>query len=82
VGRKKAQQLVLDLAEKLDDLLDGEAAPPGAPGAFDDAVRALVSLGYPNPEAERAVHAALKTADGIPGVPELIRAALGKVGTG
>src|SRR3954466_951597 len=51
VGRKKAEQLILDLADKLDDLQVsgpsggiGAARPEGA-GA-EDAIRALVSLGY------------------------------------
>ncbi|HET7132294.1 MAG TPA: Holliday junction branch migration protein RuvA, partial [Gammaproteobacteria bacterium] len=61
VGRKKAEQLILDLADKLDDLqvspTTGGARPEGA-GA-EDAIRALVSLGYSVPDAERAVRQAL-----------------------
>ncbi len=83
VGRKKAQQLVLDLADKLDDLLEDEGVVPRTGGsAADDAMRALVSLGYSGVEAEKAVHAALDGVDGIPSVPNLIRAALAKVGRG
>jgi len=79
VGRKKAQQLVLDLADKLDDL-SGEGAPgvvPSAPGA-DHAVRALVSLGVAPADADKAVREAL--ADGAPGkdLASLIRDALGR----
>jgi Holliday junction DNA helicase RuvA len=79
VGRKKAQQLVLDLAEKLDDLAaEGEpAGAPTAPGS-DNAVRALVSLGIAAADAERAVREALAE----PGTPAdlaaLIRKALVK----
>ena len=82
VGRKKAQQLVLDLADKLDDLLVGGA--PGRPSepAADDAMRALVSLGYTQGDAERAVHAVLKSVDRVPEAPELIRLALSRVGKG
>ena len=62
VGRKKAEQLILDLADKLDELQAsgrrrGGARPEGA-GA-EDAIRALVSLGYSTADAERAVRAAL-----------------------
>ncbi|MDX2183952.1 MAG: Holliday junction branch migration protein RuvA [Gemmatimonadaceae bacterium] len=79
VGKKKAQQLVLDLGDKLDDL-----AAPGTPRAMgggattDDALRALVSLGYSTAEAERGVRAAL---DGgaTGGATELIRAALAEL---
>ena len=81
VGRKKAQQLVLDLADKLDDLVAVEAASGRSAGpASDDAIRALISLGYAAGEAEKAVHVALESANGAPSVPELIRAALAKVG--
>lgn len=78
VGRKKAEQLILDLAEKVKDLEEAEEAGglrPSAPSA-DDAVRALVSLGYTSAEALKAVRAALEGLDHAPDVPELIRAAL------
>lgn len=82
VGRKKAERLILDLADKLDDVqgdVGGVARPDGA-GA-DDAIRALVSLGYASVDAEKAVRAALD--DGGRGLtaPELIRRALSKVST-
>jgi Holliday junction DNA helicase RuvA len=81
VGRKKAEQLILDLADKLDDLQGGGAAagprPEGA-GA-EDAIRALVSLGYTSADAERGVRAALDAGGRGLGAAELIRAALGKM---
>ena len=80
VGRKKAERLILDLADKLDDVqadVAGVARPDGA-GA-DDAVRALVSLGYASLDAEKAVRLALDEGGrGLP-APELIRRALAKV---
>jgi Holliday junction DNA helicase RuvA len=83
VGRKKAEQLILDLADKLDEL-QSPAVRPGVgrdsgPGT-EDAMRALASLGYSTADAERAVRAALD--GGLKGMsaPELIRAALGKIG--
>jgi Holliday junction DNA helicase RuvA len=64
VGRKKAERIVLELQERLDDLVaEAEAAEAPAPAA-DDAVAALVALGYAVPEAERAVRRALQAADG------------------
>jgi Holliday junction DNA helicase RuvA len=80
VGRKKAEQMILDLADKLEDL--GGAAPSGSRpegGGADDAVRALVSLGYSPLDAERAVTAALDA--GARGQPasEVIRRALAQV---
>jgi Holliday junction DNA helicase RuvA len=82
VGRKKAERLILDLADKLDDVqgeIGGVARPDGA-GA-DDAVRALVSLGYASVDAEKAVRGALDEGGRGLSAPELIRRALSKVST-
>jgi Holliday junction DNA helicase RuvA len=82
VGRKKAERLILDLADKLDDVqgeIGGMARPDGA-GA-DDAVRALVSLGYASVDAEKAVRGALDEGGRGLSMPELIRRALSKVST-
>ena len=82
VGRKKAERLILDLADKLDDVqadVGGVARPDGA-GA-DDAIRALVSLGYASVDAEKAVRAALDEGGRGLSAPELIRRALSKVST-
>ena len=80
VGRKKAEQMILDIADKLDDL--GGATSVGGvrpEGGADDAIRALVSLGYGSLDAERAVQAALDA--GARGQPasEVIRRALAQV---
>lgn len=80
VGRKKAERLILDLADKLDDVqgdVGGIARPDGA-GA-DDATRALVSLGYAAVDAEKAVRSALDESGRGMSAPELIRRALSKV---
>ena len=82
VGRKKAEQLILDLADKLDDLQvsgrgPGGPRPEGA-GA-EDAIRALVSLGYSTGDAERAVRQTIDEAGTGSGAAELIRRALGKI---
>ena len=80
VGRKKAEQLVLDLADKLDELGGAPVSglrPEGA--GTDDAIRALVSLGYTLVEAEKAVRAALESNGRAQSATELIRNALAKV---
>jgi Holliday junction DNA helicase RuvA len=86
VGRKKAEQMILDLADKLDDLLGGtggglQAAGAGAAGGAgaEDAVRALVSLGYSSADAERAVRSAVEENGKGLGAADLIRRALAKV---
>jgi Holliday junction DNA helicase RuvA len=84
VGRKKAEQLILDLADKLDDLqLSGLPGAPrvdigGGPGV-EDAVRALLSLGYSSADAERAVRAVLDDGGRGLSAAELIRGALAKI---
>jgi Holliday junction DNA helicase RuvA len=84
VGRKKAEQLVLDLADKLDDVqvvTSAGVAKSEAPAA-EDAIRALVSLGYSMGDAERAVKGVLDDGGRGMSAPELIRRALAKVGGG
>jgi Holliday junction DNA helicase RuvA len=81
VGRKKAERLILDLADKLDGIGGEESgAPRLAAGASEDAMRALVSLGYTTGEAEKGVRAALDSGGGGLSAAELIRAALAKLG--
>src|SRR5215213_5058351 len=82
VGRKKAERLILDLADKLDGLGETSGAPGAAPAtaAADDAMRALVSLGYSSADAERGVRAALDAGGGGKSPAELIRTALAKLG--
>ena len=58
VGKKTAERLTLELKDKLADLALGmehhsEAAPKQ--GYYDDALSALVNLGYKKPEAEKAL---------------------------
>lgn len=57
IGRKKAERLVLELRDRFDDIV---VAPTERPATgSDQAVRALVALGYSSPVAEEAVRGAL-----------------------
>jgi Holliday junction DNA helicase RuvA len=57
IGRKKAERLVLELRDRFDDVA---VAPPERPASgSDQAVRALVALGYAPAAAEEAVRGAL-----------------------
>jgi Holliday junction DNA helicase RuvA len=65
VGRKTAERVAMELRDKLKgiapaaDAVAAYAAPASSDaGLVDDAVSALVSLGYPKPLAERTVAAA------------------------
>lgn len=73
IGKKTAQRMVLELKDRVKDLEDGGgvAQPPAA----DQAVQALVNLGYGPSDAERAVRGAV-AADGAAEPAELIRHAL------
>ncbi len=73
VGKKTAERLILELADKTDDLA-AEAAVP-VTSASDIATKALVRLGYGAPEADDAVRRALAE-DGRREPADLIRAAL------
>ena len=81
VGRKKAERLILDLGDKLDGLGEttGTAAAP-ASAAADDAMRALISLGYSSADADRGIRAALDSGAGGKSAAELVRAGLAKLG--
>ncbi len=70
IGRKKAERIVLELGDRLDDL--PMSAPVPTPSA--DAVRALVTLGYPQVAADAAVRAAGES--GITETAALVRRAL------
>lgn len=81
VGKKKAEQMILDLATKMRDVdvAAGSMAGPAPGAAAEDAIRALVSLGYSLADAERAVRAALDAATGPLAATELIRNALARI---
>ena len=80
LGTKKAERLVLELADRLDDVLvaGGVAGGVARPAATDEAVGALVALGYNASEATAAVRKALDDEGRLIGI-DLIKAALAKV---
>ena len=83
IGKKTAQRLVLELKEKVDSRALSQAAPQlpeqgAAASAMQEAVRALMALGYSSAEASRAVGAAGSAGS----VEEIIVAALRGLDTG
>jgi holliday junction DNA helicase RuvA len=75
LGVKKAERLVLELADRLDDVAVAAADRGGAPG-FDEAVKALVALGYSSADAASAVRKVIDEQGTLQPL-DLIRAALG-----
>jgi Holliday junction DNA helicase RuvA len=72
IGRKKAERLVLELQDRFSEVV---VATPGRLPGSDEAVQALMGLGYGVVAADDAVRAAL--AAGAPAeTPQLIRRAL------
>lgn len=79
LGTKKAERLVLELADRLDDLAAAAAGPSADGRVAEEAVGALVALGYSAPEASAAVRRALDASGQLEGIA-LIKAALGSLG--
>jgi holliday junction DNA helicase RuvA len=80
VGQRLAARIVSELKDRLTDLpglapvVAGLAVPSG--GAADDALSALVNLGYGRSEAHAAIGRALAALGGEAGVDALIRSSL------
>lgn len=78
VGKKKAERMVLELKDRLADVaVPGMAASAGAPA--EQAIQALVNLGYGAQDADRAVRAVLSR-NGNAEAVDLIRGALQHLG--
>lgn len=81
LGKKTAERIVLELKDKVGVTAAWEAASGtpgggGPAGAVNDAVLALISLGYKQAEALKAVEKVAGAADGETDADELIRRAL------
>ena len=79
LGTKKAERLIVELGDRLDDLAVAALGETQAGGTAESAVSALVALGYAPAEAGAAVRRALDEHGAITGA-ELIRAALAAIG--
>ncbi len=75
IGRKKAERIALELADRLDDLPAGSEGTMPASSPSADAVRALAGLGFPAAAAEQAVRTAAEADAGLD-TTGLIRRAL------
>lgn len=80
LGAKKAERLALELADRLEDVAVTATDLRGKGAGAEQAVGALVALGYSQAEAAAAVRRVLDEQGGREGV-ELIRAALASLGS-
>jgi Holliday junction DNA helicase RuvA len=70
VGKKTAERMVIELRDKLDDLtsaaqgqltsVSGGSAPTSVDAVYDDALSALINLGYQRNAAEKALKQAVQ----------------------
>jgi Holliday junction DNA helicase RuvA len=75
IGKKTAERMVLELKDRFKDVGAPDIAAPSIGPAAEQAVQALLSLGFSGTEADRAVRAALSL-NGNGSVAEVIRGAL------
>jgi Holliday junction DNA helicase RuvA len=85
IGKKTAERVVLELKDKLDDMVGftpaGDVSMPVSLGAVaDDVLSALVNLGYPRAAAQKAVESAAKDAEITGEFEPLFRTAMSLVG--
>ncbi len=77
VGRKKAERIAVELADKLEDMVAAATAVEPESALVESAVAALVALGYSRGEAEGAVRNVLRNRDGAEqGLESVVREAL------
>jgi holliday junction DNA helicase RuvA len=81
LGTKKAERLALELKDRLDDIAVTAAAGRTGGAGFEEAVAALVALGYSNADAASAVRKAVDAHGTLPAI-DLIKAALAGMKTG
>lgn len=82
IGKKTAERVVLELKDKLDDMVGSvpeTGAKPSLGAVADDVLSALVNLGYPRPVAQKAVESAAKDTAVASDFEQLFRAAMSAV---
>lgn len=85
VGRKTAERMVVELRDKLDVLALTSGSEPATPSVlpraerFEDAIAALVRLGYSGPQAQDAVRHVADDGGETLSLENLVRRALGRL---
>jgi holliday junction DNA helicase RuvA len=76
LGTKKAERLAVELGDRVTDLAVIAAGPKTGSRGAEEAVRALVTLGFSPTDAAAAVRDAIDAQPGLTGTEQMIRAAL------
>ncbi len=81
IGKKTAERVVLELKDKLDDLATAPATvAPNMGAAGEDALSALMNLGYQRPVAQKAIETAIGRDAGVKdNFEKLFRAAMAAI---
>jgi holliday junction DNA helicase RuvA len=89
IGRKTAERLVVELRDKIELIAAAAAEPAAAPGPgrragprsehFEDAVAALVGLGYSAVQAQEAIRRASEASPADASLEDLVRGALARL---
>ena len=79
IGKKTAERLVVELKDRMKKLGLIDAIIPTKPGktsTIEDAIAALIHLGYPLPRAQRAIKIVVDSSPAEPELSKLITLAL------
>jgi Holliday junction DNA helicase RuvA len=84
IGKKTAERVVLELKDKLDDMVssvvtEGSTVPISLGATADDVLSALINLGYPRATAQKAVETAARDATVSNDFERLFRASMSAV---
>ncbi|SYX08611.1 Holliday junction ATP-dependent DNA helicase RuvA,Holliday junction DNA helicase RuvA,Holliday junction DNA helicase RuvA,RuvA N terminal domain [Chlamydia poikilotherma] len=83
IGKKTAEKLMVDLKQKLPDLLPLDSQvitswAPAKPSCMDEGIQALAALGYPKSSAERMIAEAMSELPNNASLAEILPIALKK----
>ena len=76
IGKRTAERLVVELRDRVRPPAAARAEPASTGGSREDVVSALVNLGYPESQADRAAEQAVEKTGTAPEFTRLLREAL------
>ncbi len=76
IGKKSAERIVLELRDKLGDIVTADEDAVESGSVQNETISALEALGYQRSQAHKAVQTAIKSGDDAGNVSELLKRAL------